>query len=323
MKKVVKQFFAAMLVLISVICLWQPTEAQAASKKKPVLSSKTITLEPVKSRLLPDRESAPYWYAFSIKVINANANVKWSYDENYIKCTTETGAVAEFKPIKAGTTTIKCKVGKKTLSCKVNIKSKTSEAKYSIKSKKIGKNIIKVTIKNKSKLPIEGHAILDIYDSEWKAAGSKDSEYVYILPDQQKEVYITGIKDWNYEKPYADMSVYTRKDLLAAEKMVAVDDSNIEYSEEIGWFGRKYLKGSIKNKSNLPIEADYSILAYKNEKLYAVIHSRMDTSYAAKTQEDFIISKEEFETTSGEPFNAEGVTYKFHLNYAKYNESKY
>ena len=332
MKNLMKQIVTIMLVIASVIFLWQPAEVQAASKE-PRLSSKSITLEPYK---IFENGHVSY-NDFKIKVLNANANVKWTYDKDYIKAYNEDGSVGWFYPLKAGKTTIKCKIGKKTLSCKVTIKASKSEANCSIKSKKLGKNILEVTIKNKGKAPTEGRAKLDIYDSEWKAAGTRKSDYVRIAPGEQVVTYITELKDWNYEKPYADMSVMINYSLLVDESKITVNDSEIEYVEEEEFGIRSStISVPIMNKSSLPVSLGFSILAYKNGKLYA-IYEHQDNLFDGNhnlTGKD-IMAKEKstvtnikyyeryFETVSGKPFNSEGVTYKFHLNWMKYDEYEF
>lgn len=320
MKKVVKQFLATMLVLISVICLWQPAEVQAASKKEPVLSSTSVVVEGTGDWL------GKNW--IKLKVFNANAKVEWEGDKN-IHLQASDGAVATFWPTKAGKGTITCKVGKKTLTCKVTVlkSDDLQEPKYSIKTKKIGKDMMKATITNKSKVVISGDASLELFDDEWKYVSTVHSNTVTILPGKKKTVYISGIEGYNYDKAEANMEVNYRKDLIVNENKIQIDESNIKVEPGYHWIYGDYnaINVKLKNKSNRPIIVEWYIKAYKNDKLYAIgADASIELDAKATASVEYRASgKNAFSTVSGKEFNGDGVTYKVEIKYIGLDEKNF
>ncbi|SHO45284.1 carboxylesterase family protein [Anaerocolumna xylanovorans] len=97
------------VVICILIALLQVTDIQAAPKEK--LNKTTATLEVGKT--------------VTLKVLNTKKSISWSSKNEKIATVSGKGKV---KGIKAGTTTVSAKFGKKTLSCKITVKKSNEQS---------------------------------------------------------------------------------------------------------------------------------------------------------------------------------------------------
>lgn len=338
MKVITKKLIATLLVLSCLLCMWQPTEVQAA-KKEPKLSQTSIAVSEF------DRGRC-----FKLKVYDATTIPKWTYDDEYLSMIEDSGATASFEAKKAGNTTVKCKVGKKTLTCKITIYNvlKAQDVELSYTSKKIGKNVYKFVVNNKSKISKQVTCYVPVYDKDWNEAGDKAST-VNIPPNTKKAIYVTGLANYNLGKPgvYGGIvpSYYKRDEYLVniPKEKIKVDISNISYSENTttilgtSWdYTIHYnIDFTLKNKMNFPIVVSYRFMAYKKDKLYAVTNvykkscgskdnmSAHDEEYLSASFGNVRHDEVMFHTLSGKDFSDKDVTYKVEIIGAEYDYDEF
>ena len=98
------------LVILLMVIMLLPMDAQAASKAKLSASKKSVTVG----------------QTVKISMKNNKKKVKWSVSNGKIKIVKKTNKYAKIKAVKAGKATLKAKVGKKTYKCKITVKENTS-----------------------------------------------------------------------------------------------------------------------------------------------------------------------------------------------------
>ena len=99
------------LIILLMVIMLLPMDAQAASKAKLSASKKSVTVG----------------QTVKISMKNNKKKVKWSVSNGKIKIVKKTNKYAKIKAVKAGKATLKAKVGKKTYKCKITVKKKKTK----------------------------------------------------------------------------------------------------------------------------------------------------------------------------------------------------
>ena len=96
------------LVILLMVIMLLPIDAQAASKAKLSANKKSVTVG----------------QTVKISMKNNRKKVKWSVSNGKIKIVKKTNKYVKIKAVKAGKATLKAKVGKKTYKCEITVKKK-------------------------------------------------------------------------------------------------------------------------------------------------------------------------------------------------------